>query len=696
MRKDAGNSWRCFALLLVALAGSIAPGIAGDSVLTGRVTNTEGAEIGGVMLFLAAVGRVSPPGPGGAATKFLESSSDGSFVTILPAGRYVVAASKPGYEVALTEVSTLIRGVLEVRLRESARIVLGDLPDAPPGENPGLSWILRSPSNDVLRETEASLPLAGTTTVRAAPPSRAGWLQAILQPIDGELVQHFSGAALLGQEAAGPSDTSGRSTSLALRGAIGDQGSWRFDGLTGRLSTGPAEGAAGPRQGRRADRMQFGFDYRLGPDDTLEADLRYGTSRYVVDPNGETVNATDQDETNVGLRSRWNRKLGEAGLLYVEGSYVETGVRVPDAGGSPLVSLTGQEGTASRVTDRSTLAAAGLAVDAGRHRLDFGIRTKSYRYDLRDRGVLLYTLYDAPTLTEPGEGGQAMSLFGSDDWRLGGRSTLNYGLRYHSNLSAGNAYLVPRLGLTFEPAEAGGTRFRSQLLFRLDDPGLSSLYSTAEERREVERRDVARFGYLLGVERRPDDRLGFAATLSYKPFEEGVGGEDGGVVAPGAWGDALLFLTDGAAGRHELGVEIGRAFGEVRGSLSGTVGRVEGRLTPAVEEAPVQVLSLGEVRYYLTRLRALYGPTETEVQVDYRSVQAEGGVPESFDPEGSVAYRRIDLTVAQDLPRISGAMNARFKVLMAYQGLVYGSSYEGARALPGATSRWTGGVDIRF
>jgi hypothetical protein len=100
------------------------------------------------------------------------------------------------------------------------------------------------------------------------------------------------------------------------------------------------------------------------------------------------------------------------------------------------------------------------------------------------------------------------------------------------------------------------------------------------------------------------------------------------------------------------------------------------------------------VRYTLTRLKAMYAPTATEVQVDYRKVDASSvDASEGRDAEG-VDYRRLDLTVAQDLPRLRNIMNARFRVLMAYQGLAYGAST--TVAVPAVTTRWTGGVDIRF
>ncbi|HEX9427041.1 MAG TPA: TonB-dependent receptor [Candidatus Polarisedimenticolia bacterium] len=700
MSRPAGDRF-LLALILLPVFLVSAPAVAAPRILKVRVVDRSGHGLPGASVFLLVNGvgapRASldtPPWSDRAAVvpavfEPATTGADGTVETSLPPGRYRVAASKSGYGIGVADVSTLLRSRLEIRLEDLVRAVTGDLPLASEPDGLGLDWILRTPADDVLRETEAraSQP-AGEDAASPAGGSRLG---EILETLDGELVQHFSGEDLPGQDSAG-GGSSGRSTSLALRGSLGDQGAWRFHGLTGRQENGLLDGFGGARQDRRAERLQIGLDYRLGRGN-LKSDVRYGTNRYVVDPSGDTVNATDQDQTDLGMETRWDRPLGGTAILYVEGAYTQTSVRAVDAGLSPFAVTAAESPDARRVLDRSTLATAGVAFDAGDHHFDLGMRAKSYRYDLRNQGVLLYSLYDTPSLAEPGERGNAMSIFGSDDWRMAPGATLNYGLRYHSNINAGQAYLVPRVGVTFQRAPGGAT-LRALALYRLDDPGLVSLYARSDDPADAMARDVGRFGYLLSLEHRSDDRLEMAATISYKPFEEGVGEDDTGLLAPGAWGDALLFLTDGAAGRHELGLEVGRVFGGLHGVLSGTVGRVDGRLSPAIEEAPVQRLSVGEVRYTLTRLKAMYAPTATEVQVDYRRVDASSAdTAEGRDPEG-LDYRRIDLTVSQDLPRLRNIMNARFRVLMAYQGLAYGAST--MAVAPAITTRWTGGVDIRF
>ncbi len=689
---------------LVSLLVCLPTGEAGaaEKWIAGRIVDDQGAGLEDVTLFLTLMERLPPfacasrveqvasRAEDGAMT-LVKSGVEGDFSILLPAGRYRVAALKRGYEVSMAEVNTLARAFVELRMRPAPRVVLGDLPVGPASGNLGLGWILRQQPSDILRERVASLPEPAAAFAeagdrqeerqRAAPlsPSHSGWVASVFGPIDGEFEQQFTGT---------------ESTSLALRGAIGGEGTWRFDGRLGRSSA-DLVGESGSLA-RRSDRVALGLDYRLGPNDDLNAEIQYSTSRYMVDPNGETVAATDQAQRTAGLRSRWTRALGDQATLHVAGSFFETGVRIPDRLNSPLASQEGAESAFSGAIDRAWMTTAGLSFLEGSHQLDFGVRTKGYRYDLRDQGVLLYGLEDAPSLTEPGERGNSVSLYGRDRWSLGSHYDMDYGLRYHSNLSAASAYFVPSVGVTHRSERDGTLVWKSMVLYRIDDPGLSSIYTSPDERLAASPSGSARLGYLFAVERRPPGRLQINATLSYRPFQEGFG-EDDEIPAPGAWSDGMLLLTDGTAGRREFEVQLARKLGPVQGSIGGSVGTVRGNVSPALEEAPVQILTVGGARYYSTSMHARYVPSATELKIEFRRVQTEAGDEQGAD-RLPLDYRRLDMVVYQDLPWISRSMGARFKVLMAYQGLFYGSLYDvaGGATLPGTASRFSGGVDVRF
>jgi hypothetical protein len=61
----------------------------------------------------------------------------------------------------------------------------------------------------------------------------------------------------------------------------------------------------------------------------------------------------------------------------------------------------------------------------------------------------------------------------------------------------------------------------------------------------------------------------------------------------------------------------------------------------------------------------------------------------------AIDYRRIDVVVAQEMPRWSPP-SARLRLLMAYQDLEFGAGADGSSPSAGAAARLTGGVEIEF
>jgi hypothetical protein len=568
----------------------------------------------------------------------------------------------------------VIGSLLKLEMIRSSSVKLTDWPVGTPGENLGTGWILRQQRGDVLREEGAVIadPSAarGEATSVVPASSGRGWAAAFFAPLDGHFVQQVSGTSPFASDGEAPV---GRTTGLSVNGALGEGRSWHFDGWAGRAFAEFDE--AGGRLEDRNDRAAIGLDYRLGDRDRLTGDLWYGARRYLVEPDGETAVGTEQEQGTIALRSRWDRQLDADATLHVEGEFFQTDVRLPTA-----------ELDDERITDRRWLAAGGLALRSGDHSIDLGLQAEHYSYDLWSEGVLLHGRTAVPGPGIDAEEGPTFSLSADDRWRTGTRTLLSYGLRYRSQPGSGASYVVPRVGMTLMPQVEGGVALRSELLYRIDgdqDAAAAGAGLVPPDDRPSGR-EGDRIGYLIGIERRPDDRLQLSATYSYRPFVEGDAD------------DAPLVLGDGSTEHHELELEMSRAFGAFRGRLAGKLGRAEGRLTPAMDEAPVQVLSDGEARYYQTQLWAAYGPTDTELQVDYRRILAEERMPgAAVDP---LAYRRLDLVVYQHIPGPRALGDARLRVLMAYRGFDYDSLYDGpsGTAVSGRASRLTGGLDISF
>lgn len=709
MRKRSGFAWLfgCCSLAFVAVPGR---GVrAAEGPVAGQVVDGEGVAIAGATIYLAPLREPATAAFGPVARSsgleesdilVLKTAEDGTFSGAAPPGRYGVAASKPGYDLLLTEISLRTRRLLELRLRQAARLILGDRPSAAEAGEDDLDWILRRPAGDILRDREAALTgpepdggevEAANRDVRdlvARTPVAARWFERLLRPLDGEITHLMTSEDLLG-EAPAPGEIDGSATRLALNGAFGDGGSWRFAAGRGRSSAGPAAG--GPRLGRREDRVKFATQHVLGIRDRLQAEIDCGMVRFAREAGASSLDAGDQAQRTTVVRSRWDRRLGPDVVMHVDGTYHTAGLNASDDPGV-LDAASGAARDGNQAWDRTWRAEAGVVLDTESHHVDLGLRASAYRHDLLSRGYLLAVSPEILGLAESGDRGSAVSLFGQHDWRVAERYVVNYGLGYHGLLGEGSGFIVPRVGVTRAPDRPGGTMVRSMVLYRLDDSSEAGGRRPAATSRYPAFGEAGRVGYLIAVESALLGRTRVAAAVSYRPFEE-MAGDPRGETLPGTGAAGPIVLTDGAAGRHELGLEVHRGFGDFHGSLSGRVGRVAGRLAPAAEESPASVLRFGEARYYLTRVRAFYAPTETEVLIDFRRVTGE--LEAGPDDPAALQYRRVDLTVQQELPRLT--QSARFRVLMAYQGLLSGQTGAAAGgAAPLAASRLSGGVEIDF
>jgi hypothetical protein len=628
-------------------------------------------------------------------TSIFTTDLEGAFSVVLPAGRYRVAAVKPGYDVAMTEIHTLVRGLLKLELVQSSNLVLGDLPVGTAGQNLGTDWILRQHKGDVLRDEGPAMAWGEAAHGRAGSLPTASMIApdgenatSVPVALEGRFVQQLSGASPF---AAGEAP-SGRATGLSLDGALGENRFWRFEGATERGDA-VTDGEAG-KLDTRSDRLAAGIDYAFGERDTLAGDFSYGTKKYLIDQAGVPGASTDQTQRTFGLRSRWDRALQAGAAIHATGEYFESGARVGGATASPAsgFDLAAMD---DRITNRAWSGRAGLALSGGAHRIDLEVEAEGYSFSGWEDGVVLHGLPYVPGFSATGDAGNAYSLRAGDRWQAFERTEIDYGVGYHGGFAGGGAYLVPRVGMTLVPTAQGSVVLRTALLYRVGDGAAARTGGFDSTAGDAAHGEADRFGYLIGIEMRPPDRLQLAATLSYQPFVQryGMGAVSG---SPTLVDDRPLFLSDGAAGRHELELEMMRSFGPLQGRLAGRVGRAEGRVTPAVEEAPVQVLSSGEVRYYQTQVWALYEPTDTEVKIDYRSVLAEDSAGSSRLDARS--YRRLDLVVYQDIPRPRLLRNARLRVLMAYQDFDYDSLFDGSSDAPvsGSATRLTGGLDIRF
>jgi len=406
------------AIALVGVLGATSV-LAGESAVSGRLTDPRGAALPGATVLVFPVGM--PDGLAGCAgavrpasrtidgtppCALLRTDLDGGFVVLLPPGRYMVAAVKPGYEVSITEIHSLATRILRMRLEPSAT----DAASALAGRVHGIDWVLRGTPNDVLKTEEAALPqgfvlIAEAPVAAAAPPAPVGAQPApddLLGSLDGDVTQSLTAGDLPGMDSASVGDA-GRATTLAVRAPVDERLAWSFAGASARGQAGIA--STGEVIAGGSDRMMAGAEYGA---DGVSGVVRAGVGRALG-----------------GSAEVRERLLAAAGSIRTgdSGDQVEVAVQAwsarSDPGAGGFVTLDGTDALAPA----TALSGDGLSVYAG-SRHEFGAAT-----------------------------------------------AMRYGVEYRDDTLGGGARVVPRVGVSRALAGDGAIAFSGEFLLDPDSPG---------------------------------------------------------------------------------------------------------------------------------------------------------------------------------------------------------------------------------
>ena len=316
----------------------------------------------------------------------------------------------------------------------------------------------------------------------------------------------------------------------------------------------------------------------------------------------------------------------------------------------------------ARVNQRLLEGTGEVTFPDGEHQLVIALRAWSGEADLTAGNYLALDARGAGMAMTPPIAGEGGTLYAGDRLSLDPRTLFDYGLEYHGDSLSGESRVVPRVGMSRRVASASDVTVRSELLLDPAHPG-------------------GRFTF----EGAPQGRTQIAASLSLLPAHSGLVADPVQDGAPDAARNLRLSPESNADSR-QIDLALGRDFGMLSGTVSGSVGRTGRRTMPLVESGSAPIVSFGAENFYETRIGVAYKPWETRMEVGYRRVASE------------LDYHQLNFMVSRNLPAPRSLLGARLRALLEWQSLAYDSLLAGNGPTPisGLTSRLSGGVGLSF
>lgn len=673
-----GGSAPLLAGLLFFLSVTVALPAA-PTALSGLVLNPVGKTLAGVRILISSDSFVS-------TLWTAITDQDGRYeFTGLPPGPLQVAAAKPGYQVRTSSVTLLTRSSLDLILQP----LPGSLLKEKVGETPGLSWILRSPTADILRDLQrpdgpGPFLRASEAAGTANPLRREGPIV-----LAGEVVHMEGGMDTYRGDRPATLASAGRGSRVLLRGGIGNQLDWH---ILGDFREGEKSYSS------RGVNLGVNFAPTAGDDVSIDLQLARSSLRQgelVFDPFSPM---TSQERTSWGYDARWSRELDPLSGLAVRFSFLQGRVQFDDASRDLLAQ---QIGKGNLPVDQSSWDAGGrysLAVD-DQHRLLMGMRTRLYHANLDsgEGGVIVARgggVGPADVVTEARQGWD-LDLFGEDHWTLSEPFEIISSLAYsRSDPVRGEEIFVPMV--IFQHSLESGTIWNAGLLVAISSRGAPST--------EVEAADSSgtEMGYLVGLSQPLPHQFHLDLSARFDPATGFSGSIDEGddFLSSPAIQATQPFLGQRGIQTRELELEVEKRFRHGVGRFRSTLGEAEGQLAVNLADtAPLLTLNAGTMRYVITRFHTVLNRSQTEFQVGFKRVSHQVGAT-AAERGTTNSYAILNLLVAQRLAFMESLSRSEWKVVLAYQDVTTRQSnadLSGDFLTPTfAHSRLSGGIEIRF
>jgi hypothetical protein len=622
----------------------------------------------------------------------LQTDARGRFeLKDLAPGSYLLALSKPGYQIQLAQANTRLLSLLRIHLT---------LDPSDPSSRTGRSaagsmdWVLRLPRTDALKEELPTVPSAasqapgdpqipGEEAPLAHDASRIAGIGRL--PISGDLSQWYISSGFAG----GPEDpeSNGRSTDFRVGGDLLGRGDWQVRAMAENLNTADVAPLAGSvEENSGANRLRLAMRYDVSPGDSVSVQARFDHDRFRSDRGLSSMQPPDQEVRTMGYQASWNRRLRQESGLELGIGFLQAEARIPET--APEAGSEAQ--LPGEASDWRWNAGAGYRIQLPKdHRLSVMARTRVYSSALGQDGLILAPLRSELSLAEAGGKGWSVSFSGEDSWKLASPTSLVLGLDTHLSGNEGRGVvLVPRVG-----AKRDGERSSIQGWVLLWTDGLGWSPEDSDSSRTLDS-DSGPVGYHAECERRFASDWTLGGHLDRNPLAPET--LSGRTSASDSTSLESMLLVDPGAWSQEVGLSVSKRSKLGTGSLESGLGRIVGRMAAAMSEAPVLALEEGEVRYVSVTAKASLQKSDTQVRLDFTRME---GMALSSPVEVPSRASRVDLLVFQPLGFASDRGLGTWRVLFGYQTVSRDALFGSPSAEPetlGRVHRFSGGVGVSF
>ena len=615
------------ALLLTALIAGIpttpaAAGVSSSGAISGFVRDEGGRALEGAEILVLV-----PQGHDGPVLRAVSDATGRFLVPGVATGVYRVAAIKSGYLAALGQVNTLLRSSVDLVLH----------PAPAPGEpgskevQPDLSWVLRLPPRDILKDIDA--PSAAAE--QEAPPVKTASLH-LPDSIRGE-VDHVVALGAWRSGSSGPAASlAGNETRMLFAGSLGTRGAIQVAGRHGSLDS---DSSAPAPVSRAASDVDVDVSYDTGDDARLAMRAFYSSGDLELGAlPGIPGGGSRQEQRSWGYEGKWHKQVDGSSRVAVQVGFQDASLAMDGAAASTW------DPELRDASNRSIGAEGKFETQASdRHLMRFGIRAQM----LSLAAPSARTGRPVDSLDLEGTTGWSVLLDGEDQWALAGPFAVTYGLSVRQDFNGPDTTVAtPRVGASWTTSRFKGHAELSYLT-RANAATSAAIAGAPPAPAAGAANDAVALGYGVSLETPLTPTVTVRGTASYIPLRSGVWGDE-------TAGDPM-YVSDGTVSDRFVAVALERSAANAKLGFRFAHGRADGALAPALDDdVPVVLLVDRTMAYESLRFDTEAPRTGSSIAVEYRSIR-EGvvGTPAAPAPSAD-ALKTVELQFAQQIVRLAG------------------------------------------